>query len=107
MVRPEPEWRDIFSALSGIAPDKCQAMLADLTFSIRQAVDLHVYPFIPLDPGGGTLALAPPFPLHSRHDENVLRVCSQPRQQVYDAATLEKEEDRRTALRDAGQRQVS
>ncbi|MGH7553012.1 MAG: hypothetical protein ACREMQ_08270, partial [Longimicrobiales bacterium] len=87
-----------------MAADKCHAMLADLTFSVRQSVDLHVYPLIPLDAGNEMLAVAPPFPLHSRHDENILRVCSQRRQQVYDATSLEKEEEMRAALRDAGRR---
>lgn len=104
MVRPTAEWRDVLSGLSGVAADKCQAMLADLTFSARQSVDLHVYPLIPLDAGNEILAVVPPFPLHSRHDENILRVCSQRRQQVYDATSLEKEEEMRAALRDAGRR---
>lgn len=80
------------------------AMVSDLTFSMRQSVDLHVYPLIPLDAGNETLAVAPPFPLHSRHDENILRVCSQRRQQVYDATSVEKEEEMTAALRDVGRR---
>lgn len=104
MVRPAAEWRDVLSGLTGISAEKCQAMLSDLTFSIRESVDLHVYPLIPLDTGNETLAVAPPFPLHSRHDENILRVCSQRRQQVYDATSVEKEEEMRAALRDVGRR---
>jgi hypothetical protein len=77
-------------------------MLSDLTFSVRQAVDLHVYPDIALDARNETRAVAPPFPLHSRHDENILRVCSQRRQPIYDATSLEKEEEMRARLRDAG-----
>ena len=57
-------------------------MVSDLTFSVQQSVDLHVYPFIPLDSEGETLAIAPPFPLHGRHNENILRVCSQRRPEV-------------------------
>lgn len=104
MVRPAAGWRDVLSALSGFSLDKCQAMLSDLTFSVKQSVDLHVYPLIPLDSANDTLAVAPPFPMHSRHDENILRVCSQRRQQVYDATSLEKEEEMRNVLRDIGQR---
>jgi len=104
MVRPAAEWRGVLSGLSAISVEKCQAMLSDLTFSIRQSVDLHVYPLIPLDAGNETLAVAPPFPLHSRHDENILRVCSQRRQHVYDATSVEKEEEMRAALRDVGRR---
>jgi hypothetical protein len=104
MVHRATEWRDLLSGLSGICAAKCAAMLSDLTFSVRQAVDLHVYPVIPLDARNETLAVAPPFPLHSRHDENILRVCSQRRQTIYDATSLEKEEEMRVRLRDAGRR---
>lgn len=104
LVRSAAEWRDVLSGLSGISAEKCQAMVSDLTFSVRQSVDLHVYPLIPLDGGNETLAVAPPFPLHSRHDENILRVCSQRRQHVYDATSVEKEEEMRAALRDVGRR---
>ena len=76
-------------------------MLSDLTFSVRESVDLHVHPLIPLDATGETLALVPPFPLHSRHGENVLRVCSQRRPQVYDITSLEKESEMRAAIQAA------
>ena len=49
MVRPAAEWRDVLSGLSGMAANKCQAMLADLTFSVRQSVDLHVYEWLPVE----------------------------------------------------------
>jgi hypothetical protein len=78
-------------------------MLGDLTFSNR-SLDLHVHPLVPLDGGSEVLALASPFPLHSRHDENVLRVCSQSQPEVYDATSLEKEAEMRAALRAAGAR---
>lgn len=104
MVRPGSEWRDVLAAVSGIAPQTCEAMLSDLTFSVTQSVDLHIYPLIPLDGASTILALAPPFPLHSRHDENILRVCSQRRPQVYDVTSLEKESEMRAALGIAGER---
>ena len=65
-------------------------------------MDLHVYPVIALDARNETRAVAPPFPLHSGHDENILRVCSQRRQAIYDATSLEREEEMRARLRDAG-----
>jgi hypothetical protein len=104
MVRAASEWSAVLSALSGVAREKCQVMVSDLTFSVTQSVNLHVYPFIPLDGASGTLALAPPFPLHSRHDENILRVCSQRRPQVYDVTSLEKESEMLADLRIAGER---
>ncbi len=79
-------------------------MLSDLTFSATRSVDLHVNPLVPLDGANETLALAPPFPFHSRHDENILRVCSQRRPQVYDVTSLEKESEMLATLRAAGGR---
>ena len=77
---------------------------ADLTFSTRQSVDLHVYPFIPLGGANDMLALAPPLPLHSRHDENILRACSQRRPQVYDVTSLEKQSEMLATSRAVGSR---
>lgn len=104
MVRSAAEWTEVLSDLSGIAREKCRAMIGDLTFSVRQSVDLHVYPFIPLGGANEMLALAPPFPLHSRHDENILRVCSQRRPHVYDVTSLEKQSEMLAAARKVGSR---
>jgi hypothetical protein len=99
MVRTVPDWTEVLSTLSGVTPEKCQAMIGDLTFSIKLSVDLHVYPFIPLGDGSKALAVAPPFPLHSRHDENILRACSQRRPHVYDITSREKESEMLAAVR--------
>jgi hypothetical protein len=88
VVRSLPEWRALLSHLSGVPEDKCAAMLSDLTFSER-SIDLRVHPLVPLD--HIRLALAPPMPLSSRHDENILRVCSQRRPDVYSITSLEKQ----------------
>lgn len=104
MVHHTSKWIETLSGLSGVAPEKCQAILSDLTFSPDRSIDLHVHPFVPLDSAGEIRALAPPFPLHSRHDENILRVCSQRRPQVYDVTSLQKEEETRTVLREKGAR---
>lgn len=104
MVRSAAEWTEVLSGLSDIEREKCRAMIADLTFSVRQSVDLHVYPFITIGGANEMLALAPPFPLHSRHDENILRVCSQRRPHVYDVTSLEKQSEMLAAARRVGSR---
>ena len=104
MVRPVGEWTEVLAELSGLASESCQIMLSDLTFSVARSVDLHVYPFVSLDGANETLALAPPFPLHGRHDENILRVCSQRRPQVYDVTSREKEDEMLAEVRTAGGR---
>lgn len=102
MVRPVSEWIDVLSAVSGVAREKCQVILSDLTFSVTWSLDLHVHPLVPVGAANATLALAPPFPLHSRHDENILRVCSQRRPQVYDVTSLEKESEMLARTRPSG-----
>ena len=102
MVRPVAGWIEVLSQLSGIGCESCRAMLSDLTFSVTRSVDLHVYSFVPLDAENETLALAPPFPLHGRHDENILRVCSQRRPGIYDVTSRAKEYEMLAEVRTAG-----
>lgn len=91
MVRSRQGWTDILSTLSGIPPEKCKIMISDLTFDFARSLDLHIHPFIPLDSAKLKLAVAPHFPLHSRPDENILRVCSILRPDIFDATSLQKE----------------
>jgi hypothetical protein len=91
MVRLKQHWRDILSQLSGISADKCQRIIGDLSFDFSRSVDLHIHPFVPLDSVGFRLAVAFPFPLQSRPDENILRVCSMLRPDVFDITSVGKE----------------
>lgn len=93
LVWTRPRWTSVLSSLSRIAEAKCGAMVSDLCFAPEHSVDLHVYPFVPLDKGSFRIALAAPFPLHSLPDENILLVCSLLRPDVFDAASLEKEKE--------------
>ena len=104
MVHGAPWWIETLTQLSGVGYETCRVMLSDLTFSVERSVDLHVYPLVPLDGEQQTLALAPPFPLHGRHDENILRVCSQRRPRVYDVTSRQKEEEMLAELRTAAAR---
>jgi len=91
MVRSRQDWSAILASLSGITVGRCRSIINDLTFDFSRSVDLHVHPLVPLDTAGTALAVAPQFPLHSRPDENVLRVCSILRPDVFDATSLGKE----------------
>jgi hypothetical protein len=100
IVRPEEELIGVLARLSGVSTAVCASMISDLTFSARHSVDLHVYPVVRLGGGDDPLvAIAPPFPLHGRHDENILRVCSQRRPKVYDLTSVDKEAEMLAALR--------
>jgi hypothetical protein len=93
MVWSSHKWVDRLSRLGGISPTKCDSMIRDLTFDFSRSLDFHVHPFVPLSSGNRTLAIAPQFPLHSRPDENILRVCSIVKPDVFDAASLGKESE--------------
>lgn len=93
IVWPSYKWAERLSKLSAIAVDKCQSMIQDLTFDFARSLDFHVHPFVPLPPSNKSLALAPQFPLHSRPDENILRVCSIVKPEVFDVTTLGKERE--------------
>ncbi|MGD0972543.1 MAG: hypothetical protein ABR866_00550 [Candidatus Korobacteraceae bacterium] len=91
LIRSRSNWATTLARLSGIPRNKIDSILRDLTFDPASSLDLHIHPFVPLDNAGFQLAVAPQFPLHSRPDENILRVCSLLRPSVFDATSLEKE----------------
>jgi len=100
MVRSSENWVSILSELSGIAPEKCLRIVSDLTFALGRSIDLHVHPFVPLEDGPGrTLAVAPHFPLHSRPDENILRVVSILRPAFFNQTSSGKESESLSELK--------
>ena len=90
MMRTSKEWATLVSRVTGLEEKKSSAMVDDLTLADR-FWDLHVQPFIPVDEN--MLAVAPQFPLHSRADENILRVCGHRRRSYFDDASLLKEQE--------------
>jgi hypothetical protein len=98
LIRSRDSWALTLSNLSGVKADKCEAMVRDLTFDFSASIDLHVQPIVPLDDSPTNLAIAPQFPLHSRPDECILRVCSLLRQSDFDTTSLEKESELRADL---------
>jgi hypothetical protein len=102
LIWSRTRWASAVSNLAGLAQAKCECMINDISFDVSRSLDLHVHPFVPLD--SQTLALAPQFPLHSRPDENILRVCSNTKSSVFDVATLTKEFEMRETLSECGTR---
>ena len=98
-VRTRTAWLDLLSQLSGLSRDTCNAVLGDLSFDTRRSIDLHIHPIVPIDARSDLLAIAPPFPMHANHEENILRVCSQRRRPAFDAISGEKEGEMLAALR--------
>jgi hypothetical protein len=98
LIYSRTKWSELVSKLSGIAQVKCESMLKDLTFDFSRSVDLHVHPFVPLNASAASLALAPQFPLHSRPDENILRICSILRPAEFDVTSNEKESEILSAI---------
>lgn len=90
MMRTPDEWTGLVSRISGLGEDESAALVDDLTLRDR-FWDLHVQPFVPVDEN--MLAVAPQFPLHSRPDENILRVCGHRRRSYFDEASRLKEQE--------------
>ncbi len=90
MVRTSDQLANLLARIAGLEEAKCSAIVEDLTVRDRYW-DLHVEPFIAV--GDNVLAVAPQFPLHSRADENILRVCNHRRESYFDKAAQMKEQE--------------
>lgn len=90
MVRSSNEWVRLLSSICDLPDNTVGAIIADLTLRDR-FWDMHVHPIVRLDEDN--LAIAPPFPLHARADDNVLRVVNHRRRTFFDMAALQKEEE--------------
>jgi hypothetical protein len=97
LIRSLADWAALTSELVAIPREKCEHIIKDLTFDPANSVDLHVNPFVRLT-SDVNFAVVPQFPLHSQMEENILRVCSVLRPEVYHAMSDEKEEDMRGEL---------
>jgi hypothetical protein len=102
LIQSEDNWASRLSKLSHVDLQKCHSMVRDLTFDFSSTLDLHIHPIVPLDAGPMNLAIIPAFPLHSRPDENILRVCSLLRPSEFDVTTLAKEQEMRADLEEIG-----
>jgi len=96
---PRSKWTKLLAYYSGLTANEIDPMLQDLTFSASQIQDLQVMPFVPLAEDGSLVAVAPAFPLASNWEENILRVCSYLRPELYSATSLTKEDEMRAKLR--------
>ena len=90
MMQTPDEWTGLVSRISDLGEKESAAIVDDLTLRDR-FWDLHVQPFVPVDEN--MLAVAPQFPLHSRPDENILRVCGHRRRSYFDEASRLKEQE--------------
>jgi hypothetical protein len=97
-IRFKHDWIKIIASLSGVPKEKTSAIVDDLVFDIESSDDLVAQPFVPLGIGSPRLAVAPPFPLSSRMDENLLRTLTKSRTSVSSQANLSKESELRAHL---------
>ena len=95
MVRLRRDWVKALVLLSGLSEEKTNTILGDLTLDIGTSSDLVVQPFVPLGIDSPWLAVAPPFPLASRMDENILTVLTKSRNKEFSQTTLSKEKELR------------
>jgi hypothetical protein len=92
IVKTRSRWAEEFARVTGLSATTVDAILDDLTMGER-LIDLFVHPFVPLAPDSDLLGIIPHFPLGSRPDENLLRICSYVRPEFYDASSLLKERE--------------
>lgn len=90
MTRTFDEWTNLIARIAGLDQQICSAVVDDLILHERFR-DLHIQPFVSV--GDNVLAVAPQFPLSSRADENILRVCNHRRRAYFDASSLLKEQE--------------
>jgi hypothetical protein len=95
MVRLKRDWVKTLVLLSGLSEEKTSTIVDDLTLDIETSGDLVAQPFVPLGIDSPWLAVAPPFPLASRMDENILTVLTKSRNKEFSQTTLSKEKELR------------
>lgn len=95
MLLERQDWIRFLSKLSGLSKMDVSEILSDLVFGATKTADLYVHPFVSLDAKPELLGIVPHFPLKSRADENILRVCSYLRPKLYDIITNVKEDEMR------------
>jgi len=93
------KWVSLLTKISGLRPEIVADILKDLTFGTTKTLDLYIHPFVELSEKPALLGIVPHFPLKSRPDENILRVCSLLRPALYDVITNTKENQMRDELK--------
>jgi len=99
LVYNRPQLVRLLCKYSGEPSAIVEATLPDLTAGVARAQDLQTLPVVPLADDASLLAIAPAFPLASNWEENILRVCSYLRPEVYSLTSLTKEDEMRDRLK--------
>lgn len=99
IVRLRSDWVRVLARLSGLTASVATTILDDLTFDVEKSIDLTLQPFVPLGTGSPWLGVAPPFPLSSRPDENILRIMSLTKNTVFSETSNSKEDELRDAVK--------
>jgi hypothetical protein len=98
LVKKREKWNELLSEITLLQPAKVDLVIRDLSFGETSVMDLYVHPFIPLSKESDLLGIVPHFPLNSRADENIIRVCSHLRPEIHDALSQTKEDEMRDEL---------
>jgi hypothetical protein len=101
MVFQRKDWIKLLRRITSLPQSIVEDAVTDLTFGATKTLDLFVHPFVPLSNDSEVLGLIPQFPLKSRPDENIIRVCSYLRPSLHDALTDSKEQEMRNELQTA------
>jgi hypothetical protein len=99
IVQRRERWVRLLSKISDLPEQIVSDIIGDLVFGATRTLDLYVHPFVALAEHPQLLGIVPHFPLKSRPDENILRVCSLLRPTFFDAITHAKEGRMREELK--------
>jgi hypothetical protein len=107
LVKERRFWVRLCSRLSNLDGASVDRMIADLSLGATRPLDLHVHPFVPISQDSSLMGVVPHFPLFSKSEENVLRVCSYINSDVYSLTSLSKEAELRDDLCKAAGTQIA
>jgi hypothetical protein len=100
LVKTSADWIELLAGLSSLQKDTVGTMIGDLTFGAIRPLEIYIHPFVPTA-DGNTLYLVPHFILNSRAEENILRVCSYARPDLYSSIANAKENEMREKMRES------
>jgi len=98
LVKSKDSWVKLLSGLAKLDSAITEQILEDLVFYTKRLPDLHVFPFVPIDTQGSTLAMVPQFVLNANPEGNILRICSYLRPNAFNLLSNDKEKTMREEI---------
>lgn len=101
LIHSPSEWVRLIRSLTNQSREIVDTIIADLTYGAIRKRNPMLSPFIPVNTAQTQLAVAFPYVLASAAEDNVLRVCSHLKPNIFNLTTNTKEHEMRRALRES------